>query len=123
MARIGNMRIPMTFDTGAQIPLVPIELVKPEEFTGEVPSSRGSWRKSRGRKGKWHWLLLQWGQKCSTPELWHCLGMDHGPQRERSRQRHDEKDGQAHRGEGQSIYHLTCRKAKYKVQCLLVRGR
>ena len=36
MARIGDTRKPMTFDTGAQISIVPIELVKEGEFTGKT---------------------------------------------------------------------------------------
>ena len=41
MAIVGGVRIPMTFDTGAQISLVPIELVRPDKFTGETLRFKG----------------------------------------------------------------------------------
>ena len=41
MGKIADTRIPMTFDTGAQISLVPIELVKEDEFTWETSKFKG----------------------------------------------------------------------------------
>ena len=40
-ANDADTRIPMTFGTGAQISLVPIELVREDEFTGETSKFKG----------------------------------------------------------------------------------
>ena len=52
MAIVGGVRIPMTFDTGAQISLVPIELVRPDEFTGETLRFKGVLSKQSWSEGK-----------------------------------------------------------------------
>ena len=55
MSEIAGKKVPLTFDTGAQISLVPNELVSEEEFTGKVSkfkgiNSKGEW--SEGRVAK-----------------------------------------------------------------------
>ena len=40
-SHIADKRVPMTFDIGAQISLVPIESVRKEEFTGEMSKFKG----------------------------------------------------------------------------------
>jgi len=52
MANLGGKRIPMTFDSGAQISVVPIELVKPEELTGETSKCKGAFTKNEWSEGK-----------------------------------------------------------------------
>ena len=42
MATLGGVRLPMTFDSGAQISVVPIELVRSDEMTGETTNYRGA---------------------------------------------------------------------------------
>ena len=42
MATLGGVRIPMTFDSGAQISVIPIELVRSDEMTGETTNYRGA---------------------------------------------------------------------------------
>ena len=41
MAKVEGKNIPMTFDTGAEISLIPDELVKPEQLTGETMKIKG----------------------------------------------------------------------------------
>ena len=36
LAEIGGTKIPLTFDTGAEISLVPVELAAEQEFTDEL---------------------------------------------------------------------------------------
>ena len=52
MSHITDKRVPMTFDTGAQISLVPIELVRKEEFTGEMLKFKGISKDGNWSEGK-----------------------------------------------------------------------
>ena len=52
MSVIAGKKIPLTFDIRAQISLVPIELVREHEFTGEISkfkgvTSMGEWSEGR----------------------------------------------------------------------------
>ena len=55
MSEVAGKKIPLTFDTGAQISLVPTELVCEDEFTGKVSkfkatNSKGEWSENRVAK-------------------------------------------------------------------------
>ena len=52
MATLGGKRIPMTFNSGAKISVVPIELVKQEELTGETSKCKGAFSKKEWSEGK-----------------------------------------------------------------------
>ena len=52
MGKIADTSIPMTFDTGAQISLVPIELVKEDEFMGETSKFKGVTTEGSWSEGK-----------------------------------------------------------------------
>ena len=52
MSEIAGKRVPLTFDTGAQISLVPNELVSEEEFTGEVSKFKGINSKREWSEGR-----------------------------------------------------------------------
>ena len=41
IAEISGVRIPLTIDSGAQMTVVPLEVVKPEELTGETTKLNG----------------------------------------------------------------------------------
>ena len=45
MAMINEVRIHMTIDSGAEVSIVPLELVKPEELTGDSTKCKGSFDK------------------------------------------------------------------------------
>ena len=45
MAKINDTRIPMTIDPGAEVSIVPLELVKQGEFTGESTKCKGAFYK------------------------------------------------------------------------------
>ena len=45
MAKINEVRIPMTIDSGAKVSIVPLELVKQEELTGDSTKCKGAFDK------------------------------------------------------------------------------
>ena len=52
MSEIAGIRIPLTIDSGAMISVVPIELVRESEFTGEVSKFKGLNSKCEWSQGK-----------------------------------------------------------------------
>ena len=52
MATFGDKRIPMTFDSGAQISDFSIELVKPEELMGNTSRCKGAFTMHEWSEGK-----------------------------------------------------------------------
>ena len=45
MARFNDVRVPMTIDSGAEASIVPHELVRPQDFTGETIKCKGAFDK------------------------------------------------------------------------------
>ena len=61
----------MTFDSGAPVFLVPVELVKPHEFMGSTQKCKGILAPQEWSIGRVANINITVGSESSIPESWH----------------------------------------------------